>query len=84
VLDELGIGFVPYSPLGRGFLTGPAKPGGGSPPPIAHTGPMTSTASGADGAGAVRALEQAAHRVRGGLVETVVVVLSAYPRKPPQ
>jgi aryl-alcohol dehydrogenase-like predicted oxidoreductase len=22
VLDELGIGFVPYSPLGRGFLTG--------------------------------------------------------------
>ena len=26
VLDELGIGFVPYSPLGRGFLTGSAKP----------------------------------------------------------
>lgn len=26
-LDELGIGFVPYSPLGRGFLTGTAKPG---------------------------------------------------------
>ncbi|MBU2664858.1 aldo/keto reductase [Actinoplanes bogorensis] len=26
VLDELGIGFVPYSPLGRGFLTGAAKP----------------------------------------------------------
>jgi aryl-alcohol dehydrogenase-like predicted oxidoreductase len=26
VLDELGIGFVPYSPLGRGFLTGTAKP----------------------------------------------------------
>jgi aryl-alcohol dehydrogenase-like predicted oxidoreductase len=25
VLDELGIGFVPYSPLGRGFLTGTAK-----------------------------------------------------------
>lgn len=25
-LDELGIGFVPYSPLGRGFLTGSAKP----------------------------------------------------------
>ena len=23
---ELGIGFVPYSPLGRGFLTGAAKP----------------------------------------------------------
>jgi len=22
VLRELGIGFVPYSPLGRGFLTG--------------------------------------------------------------
>ena len=25
-LHELGIGFVPYSPLGRGFLTGTAKP----------------------------------------------------------
>jgi aryl-alcohol dehydrogenase-like predicted oxidoreductase len=24
-LDELGIGFVPYSPLGRGFLTGQAR-----------------------------------------------------------
>lgn len=27
VLRELGIGFVAYSPLGRGFLTGHAKPG---------------------------------------------------------
>jgi aryl-alcohol dehydrogenase-like predicted oxidoreductase len=26
VLRELGIGFVPYSPLGRGFLTGAVKP----------------------------------------------------------
>ncbi|MCJ2178839.1 aldo/keto reductase [Novosphingobium album (ex Hu et al. 2023)] len=26
-LRELGIGFVPYSPLGRGFLTGGVKPG---------------------------------------------------------
>jgi aryl-alcohol dehydrogenase-like predicted oxidoreductase len=26
VLRELGIGFVPYSPLGRGFLTGATKP----------------------------------------------------------
>jgi aryl-alcohol dehydrogenase-like predicted oxidoreductase len=26
VLHELGIGFVPYSPLGRGFLTGTVKP----------------------------------------------------------
>jgi aryl-alcohol dehydrogenase-like predicted oxidoreductase len=26
LLDELGIGFVAYSPLGRGFLTGMAKP----------------------------------------------------------
>jgi aryl-alcohol dehydrogenase-like predicted oxidoreductase len=26
VLHELGIGFVPYAPLGRGFLTGTAKP----------------------------------------------------------
>ena len=25
-LTDLGIGFVPYSPLGRGFLTGTAKP----------------------------------------------------------
>jgi len=28
VLDELGIGFVAYSPLGRGFLTGTAQPAG--------------------------------------------------------
>ena len=28
LLNELGIGFVPYSPLGRGFLTGSAKPAG--------------------------------------------------------
>jgi aryl-alcohol dehydrogenase-like predicted oxidoreductase len=27
VLRELDIGFVPYSPLGRGFLTGQARPG---------------------------------------------------------
>ncbi|MDJ0631503.1 MAG: aldo/keto reductase [Rhodobacter sp.] len=26
MLQDLGIGFVPYSPLGRGFLTGHAKP----------------------------------------------------------
>ncbi len=26
LLDELGIGLVPFSPLGRGFLTGSAKP----------------------------------------------------------
>lgn len=26
LLNELGIGLVPYSPLGRGFLTGTAKP----------------------------------------------------------
>lgn len=26
LLDELGIGFVPYSPLGRGFITGTARP----------------------------------------------------------
>ncbi|MEV6159058.1 aldo/keto reductase [Nonomuraea sp. NPDC052129] len=29
VLRELGIGFVAYSPLGRGFLTGTAQPAGG-------------------------------------------------------
>jgi aryl-alcohol dehydrogenase-like predicted oxidoreductase len=29
VLRELGIGFVPYSPLGRGFLTGTARPAAG-------------------------------------------------------
>ncbi|HTR75846.1 MAG TPA: aldo/keto reductase [Solirubrobacterales bacterium] len=27
VLEELGIGFVAYSPLGRGFLTGEVRPG---------------------------------------------------------
>jgi aryl-alcohol dehydrogenase-like predicted oxidoreductase len=26
LLDELGIGFVAYSPLGRGFLAGEVKP----------------------------------------------------------
>jgi aryl-alcohol dehydrogenase-like predicted oxidoreductase len=31
VLRELGIGLVPYSPLGRGFLTGQAKPAGEYP-----------------------------------------------------
>jgi aryl-alcohol dehydrogenase-like predicted oxidoreductase len=28
LLRDLGIGFVPYAPLGRGFLTGTAKPAG--------------------------------------------------------
>ena len=28
LFTELGIGFVPYSPLGRGFLTGAAQPAG--------------------------------------------------------
>ena len=27
LLEELGIGFVPFSPLGKGFLTGAIKPG---------------------------------------------------------
>ncbi|GAA2605212.1 hypothetical protein GCM10010304_63810 [Streptomyces roseoviolaceus] len=27
-LDELGIGFVAHSPLGRGFITGTAEPAG--------------------------------------------------------
>ena len=31
VIRELGIGFVPYSPLGRGFLTGAVKPAGEYP-----------------------------------------------------
>ncbi|MFF3754831.1 aldo/keto reductase [Streptomyces sp. NPDC002018] len=31
VLRELGIGFVPYSPLGRGFLTGTVKPAAAYP-----------------------------------------------------
>ncbi len=31
-LDELGIGFVPYSPLGRGFLTGAYKDEDSLPP----------------------------------------------------
>jgi aryl-alcohol dehydrogenase-like predicted oxidoreductase len=28
-LEELGIGFVPFSPLGKGFLTGTVQPSGG-------------------------------------------------------
>ena len=32
LLAELGIGLVPYSPLGRGFLTGNAKPAESYPP----------------------------------------------------
>lgn len=32
VLRELGIGFVAYSPLGRGFITGTAKPAGSYDP----------------------------------------------------
>jgi aryl-alcohol dehydrogenase-like predicted oxidoreductase len=32
VARELGIGFVPYSPLGRGFLTGAVKPAAEYPP----------------------------------------------------
>lgn len=32
VLRELGIGFVSYSPLGRGFITGTAKPAGSYDP----------------------------------------------------
>lgn len=31
VLRELGIGFVPYSPLGRGFLTGDVRPAAAYP-----------------------------------------------------
>jgi aryl-alcohol dehydrogenase-like predicted oxidoreductase len=31
LLEELGIGFVAYSPLGRGFLTGEVKPGSDYP-----------------------------------------------------
>ncbi len=37
VLRELGIGFVAYSPLGRGFLTGTAKPPASTTPATCET-----------------------------------------------
>ena len=37
-MRELGIGFVPYSPLGRGFLTGQFQKARGSLPPTTCAG----------------------------------------------
>jgi aryl-alcohol dehydrogenase-like predicted oxidoreductase len=38
VARELGIGFVPYSPLGRGFLTSTVKPAADTPPTTCAAG----------------------------------------------
>lgn len=71
VLNELGIGFVAYSPLGRGFITGTAKP---SP---ASTKPPTSAPSTRAGSRAMVGPPQAGVWRGGRVGGTSVAVGSA-------
>jgi aryl-alcohol dehydrogenase-like predicted oxidoreductase len=61
-LRELGIGFVPYSPLGRGFLTGDVKPGQISGDDWRSTMPRFSGDAGAHNFRLVEALQALAAR----------------------
>lgn len=56
-LKELGIGFVPYSPLGRGFLTGSVKPGSVAEGDFRHDMPRFSGDAGDHNYRLVQALE---------------------------
>lgn len=59
-LRELGIGFVPYSPLGRGFLTGAVKPGSVAEGDFRHTLPRFQGDAGAHNYRLVEALQRVA------------------------
>lgn len=56
-LRELGIGFVPYSPLGRGFLTGSVKPDTTVEGDFRHTMPRFLGEAGANNYRLVEALQ---------------------------
>jgi aryl-alcohol dehydrogenase-like predicted oxidoreductase len=51
-MRELGVGLVPYSPLGRGFLTGTVDPGSLGAGDFRRNNPRFQTAGGADGSAA--------------------------------
>jgi len=59
-LRELGIGLVPYSPLGRGFLTGSVKPDTVREGDFRHTMPRFSGEAGAHNFRLVEALQKLA------------------------
>jgi aryl-alcohol dehydrogenase-like predicted oxidoreductase len=51
-MRELGVGLVPYSPLGRGFLTGTVDPGSLGAGDFRRRNPRFKTAGGGDGSAA--------------------------------
>jgi aryl-alcohol dehydrogenase-like predicted oxidoreductase len=63
-LEELGIGFVPYSPLGRGFLTGALKDAALDPTDYRNTSPRFTGDAKAQNTRAVDALTDIA-RAKG-------------------
>lgn len=63
-LEELGIGFVPYSPLGRGFLTGALKDAALDPTDYRNTSPRFTGDAKAQNTRAVDALSDIA-RAKG-------------------